>query len=60
MVMGVKYQVMCCKFPEEVLQVTSTHLQGLAALIPGTTEQTLILSIDDMIKKVSDCEQSWG
>ncbi len=52
MVMGVKYQVMCCKFPEELLQITFTHLKGLAGLIPDAPEVSLIHNIEELFKKV--------
>jgi len=51
MVMGVKYQIMSCKFPEEIMQVTCTHLKGLSLLIPGAAENSTIKSIEDQLLK---------
>lgn len=52
MIMGVKYQTMCCKFPEELLQVACTHMQELIKLIPGAAEISYVKSIQERFMKV--------
>lgn len=49
--MGVKYQVLCCKFPEELLQITYTHLQGVISLIKASTEFILLNQVEETFKK---------
>jgi hypothetical protein len=38
MFMGVKQQIMCMKFPEELVHLTLNHLEHAANFIQGTPE----------------------
>ena len=42
MLMGFKYQVLSVTSPEELYQVTLTHLTTIAGLIKGTPTETLV------------------
>lgn len=53
MIMGVKYQILCCKFPEELLQITYTHLRGLSLLLKSGPELAILNTIEENLKKVS-------
>ena len=52
MIMGVKYQLVCCKYPEEILQITYTHMNELIALISDDSEASHIRKIQELVKKV--------
>ncbi|CAG9334532.1 unnamed protein product [Blepharisma stoltei] len=51
MVMGVKMQFLCVKYPEEILQVTLNHLKELLALIPGNEAQLIITKVINRVKE---------
>jgi hypothetical protein len=42
MLMGMKYQLISCASPDEIYNVTLTHLQQMAALVKGSSAETLI------------------
>lgn len=51
MVMGFKYQLMNCKYPEELLQVTLNHLNTVKDMIENSQLQT---KIDAAVKRMND------
>ena len=43
MSMGVKQQILCCKFPEEIIQVTNNHLSVLQEIVKGNATVSSII-----------------
>jgi hypothetical protein len=42
MLMGMKYQITSCAYPDEIYQVTMTHLTSMAALVKNSPSEVLI------------------
>jgi hypothetical protein len=50
MIMSTKYQMLACKFPEELLQVTRRHLNSMLAM---ATESGITKSVEYTIQKLN-------
>ena len=48
--MSTKYQILACKFPEELLQITRRHLNSMLAM---ATESTITKSVEYAIQKLN-------
>jgi len=61
MLMGLKYQLLCCRQPKDILQITLTHLQNVKAIVKDAATQA---QVEDVIQKVTSLysgftRQSW-
>jgi hypothetical protein len=52
MVMGVKRQALCVRYPEELLHVTAIHLETVRALIPEAPEAQLLIACAARVAQV--------
>ena len=52
MLMGMKYQFLSCTSPDEIYNVTITHLQAIADLIKGSSVELLVNDCMDQFKKL--------
>jgi len=55
MTMGVKYQFLCCNFPQQMLQVTCNHLTAMAVIAKGTDVEPLVAACFGMMNKTYCC-----
>ena len=53
MLMGVKYQVLSCASPDEIYNVTLTHLTQISALIKGSTVEGLVNDTISQFKEMA-------
>lgn len=53
MLMGMKYQFLTCTSPDEIYNVTITHLQAIADLIKGSTVELLVNDCMNQFKQLA-------
>lgn len=51
MIMGVKMQILCVKYPEEILQITLNHLKELNSMIRSPESQAILNKVIDRLKE---------
>ena len=56
MLMGVKRQVLCIRYPEELLHVTAIHLETVRALIPDYPEAQLLVSCAARVTQIYESQ----
>lgn len=52
MLMGVKFQMLSVKYPEEVLQVTYNHLKNLREMVRGSSAEENVNSVFTQLRNV--------
>jgi len=53
MLMGLKYQIVSCTFPEEIYQVTINHLNTVAGIVKGSASETLVTDTINLLQSTT-------
>ena len=51
MLMGLKFQILTCKFPEQVLYITINHMKHILTIVENSPAEALVKEVIERLEK---------